>query len=463
MPRRDLRRRAVGIRALPQHLTITGALALSLCLLALLAAGSGQAYALVEDYKSGQVIVKLADEHAIEEIDNIHEDVPGYKIIDDSFASKRIYLLKPPLDYPGTEEEFANLLETEGPTVVDYAEPNFVADTPENDTVGDGRHRAWGESSTFEGDKRTPSDRDATEALGLGCAARISQGRGITVAVLDTGAQLRHPALETNWTEGYDFVGKGDQNPSDRMVGLDVDRDEKPDELYGHGTHVAGIVDRVAPAAKIMPLRVLNSEGYGDAYTTAKAIAYAQRHEVDVINLSLGTSRFSELLYEMVTRATGDNIAVAAAAGNSNTEDEHYPAAGASGTQHASPLLDPTKDGLLAVTSVNRYGKKSGFANFGLWVDIAAPGQDIRSAFPTSVYRNWSGTSMATPFVSGQAALIRKVYGRDRLDPAGIETKIREAADDSIYDPLTYDPEYLATYAGKLGAGHANVCASIKK
>ena len=454
----------MGVRALPQHVTITGALALALCLLMLLAAGSGRAYALVGEYVPDQVIVKLTPNHTIEDLDGIPEAV-GSTVLDRYFESERIYLLEPPSGYPGTEEDFANSLENY-PTVVAYAEPNFVAAAPE----GDGRHRARGISSIRDSGSNSP-DRDAARNLRLACAAQISQGKGTTVAVLDTGVQLHHPGLETNFegVKGYDFVGEGDPNPSDRKVGLDVDGDNRSDELYGHGTHVAGIVDRVAPQAKIMPVRVLNSEGYGDAYTIAKAVAHAQRHQVDVINLSLGTSRFSELLYEMVKRATDSNIVVAAAAGNSNTDQPHYPAAGASGTEYATPLIDPTKeghptkDGLLAVTSVDRYKEKSSFANFGLWVDIATPGEAIRSAFPTSVYANWSGTSMATPFVSGQAALIRKVYGRNHLDPAGIETKIREAADDSIYDPLTHDPEYLAMYAGKLGAGHADVCASIQR
>ena len=106
---------------------------------------------------------------------------------------------------------------------------------------------------------------------------------------------------------------------------------------------------------------------------------------------------------------------------------------------------------MVAVTSVDRYQKKSEFANYGIWVDIAAPGTDIRSAFPTSLYADWSGTSMATPFVSGQAALIRTVYGS--LDPAGIEKKLRDSA----------RPLYLQdpVYGGMLGAGHADVCASL--
>jgi subtilisin family serine protease len=98
------------------------------------------------------------------------------------------------------------------------------------------------------------------------------------------------------------------------------------------------------------------------------------------------------------------------------------------------------------------YAKKSDYANYGAWVDIAAPGDGIRSAFPVSMYANWSGTSMATPFISGQAALIHAVYGS--LDPVGVETKIRNSA-----QPLTLQNP---TYVGMLGAGEANACASLQ-
>jgi subtilisin family serine protease len=134
---------------------------------------------------------------------------------------------------------------------------------------------------------------------------------------------------------------------------------------------------------------------------------------------------------------------VAAAAGNSNSLVPHYPAAGNG--------VAASADGLVAVTSVSEYQAKSDFANYGTWVDIAAPGEGIRSAFPVSKYAYWSGTSMATPFVSGQAALIHAVYGS--LDPVGVEARIRCSA----RSLLATDP----IYAAMLGAGRADVGASL--
>jgi thermitase len=250
---------------------------------------------------------------------------------------------------------------------------------------------------------------------------------------LDTGAQLDHPALIDNFGNAgrYDFV-EGDKNPSDRPLGKDTDCDGEKDEMVGHGTHVAGIVDITAPEAKIMPLRVLD-----------KAVYFAAHNGANVINLSLGSPNRSKLLQEEIKDATAGGVLVAAAAGNSNSILAEYPAAGNG--------VAASAEGLVAVTSVNQYDQKSDFANYGRWVDIAAPGESIRSAFPVSKYAYWSGTSMATPFVSGDAALIHAVDGT--LGPAGVENRIRCSAR-SLFatDPI---------YAAMLGAGRADVAASL--
>jgi subtilisin family serine protease len=416
-----------GVRRLPRDLIITGSLALSLCLLALLGAAS-TAQASVEDFEPGQVIVKL-DPTVGATIGKVNADY-GLSTLEQFPGSMGIYLLQAPSgsDTEGLVERLSN------DTRLLFAEPNFVAD-PRHDAFPSG-------VSVIDGS----SEQYAVSALGLPCAAALSLGQGSTVAVVDTGTQLDHPALDENFdgVARYDFV-ENDRNPTERAVGLDADADGRKDEMVGHGTHVAGIVDLVAPAAKIMPIKVLDSEGEGDSYTIAKAIVYAQSNYADVINLSLGSSSRSAILQQVIKDATKNEVVVAAAAGNSNSTLPHYPAAG-NGTVGSA-------DGLVAVTSVDKYLKKSSYANYGAWVDIAAPGDGIRSTFPTSVYANWSGTSMATPFVSGQAALIHAYAPYGSLDPAGVERKIRSSA-----QPLTLQNP---TYVGMLGAGEANACASL--
>jgi thermitase len=428
--------RATGVRALPQRLALRGALALALCLLALVAAtGPAQADTLVGNVIPDEVIVKLNPQSGatIEQINATYNT----QVKDTLPANQGVYLLQTPSGktLEGVLQDLA------GDPRVLYAEPNFVAEAPEDPAGGAGRHRAWGISSTSES-----SDQYAPSALGLSCAATISSGQGTTVAIVDTGAQLDHPQLAANFegVKHYDFVGD-DPNPADRAVDLDEDGDGLKDELVGHGTHVAGIVDLVAPSAKIMPLRVLDSEGYGKSFTIAKAISYARRNGADVINLSLGSRGNSKLLREVVEAAIESGVVVAAAAGNEGNALPHYPAAG-DGTAASA-------DGLMAVSSVAKNETKSDFASYGTWVDVAAPGENIRSAYPVGKYAYWSGTSMATPFVAGQAALIRKVNGS--LDPAGIEARIRNSARPlHLRDPV---------YSAMLGDGHADVCASLQR
>src|SRR5918995_1852918 len=415
---------------LPQRRAVTGALVLALCLLMLSGAASrAQAACGLGSFVPSQVIVKLnpIPGATVEHINATY----GSTTLETFPGSTDIYLLELPASSGVTEtvERMAS-----DPRLL-FAEPNFFAQPPE----GGGRHRPFGVNSVAP-----TSGEYAARALGLASAHAMSQGESTTVAVVDTGAQLDHPALTDNFegVKRYDFA-EGDKNPSDRPVGKDADCDGDKDEMVGHGTHVAGIVDITAPEAEIMPLRVLDTEGYGNVFTIAKAVHFAAQNHADVLNLSLGSPSRSKLLQEVIKDTTASGVLVAAAAGNANSSIAHYPAAGNG--------VAASADGLVAVTSVNMYDQKSDFANYGTWVDIAAPGESIRSAFPVSKYAYWSGTSMATPFVSGQAALMHAVYGT--LDPAGVEKRIRCSA----RSLLATDPVYAAV----LGAGRADVGASL--
>jgi thermitase len=419
--------------AFPKCRAVTGALVLALCLLMLSgASSSAQADCGPGTFMPRQVIVKLNPilGATVQQINATY----GSTTLEAFPGGTDAYLLGLPSG-SGVRETVSQMADD---SRLLYAEPNTFAQPPE----GDARHRAWGVSDVASTSQ--DSQDYAAPALGLVSAHAISRGEGTKVAVLDTGAQLDHPALEANFegAERYDFVD-GDRNPSDRRVGRDADCDADADEMVGHGTHVAGIVDIVAPGAKIMPLRVLDTEGYGEVFTIAKAVSFAAGNGADGINLSLGSPSRSKLLQETIKDATANGVLVAAAAGNSNSSVAHYPAAGNG--------VAASADGLVAVSSVNMYAQKSNFANYGTWVNVAAPGQDIRSAFPGGQYAYWSGTSMATPFVSGQAALIHAVYGS--LDPVSVEKRIRCSA-----RPLFATEPF---YAAMLGAGHADVGASL--
>jgi thermitase len=392
------------------------------------------------DYVQGQIVVRLAPGVNIKEL-----NLRGYGLgVQESFlnqANTNIYLLKV-TDGASARSKLDALL---GNPLVAYAELNYLADAPE----AAGRHRA------FPSDDATPTTRNYSRngaysdaALNLTAARGISQGAGTRVAVLDTGAQLTHPALRTNFAgvPRYDFVDD-DTDPSE--AAFSKNEQLRAQEVVGHGTHVAGIVDLVAPQAEIMPLRVLDRGGYGSTFHIAEAIAYAEANGADVINLSLGTPSWSRLLREKVNVALEDGVVVVAAAGNHDSSQPQYPAS------NGPPPLSVAReaDGLLAVTSVDAAEKKSDFANWGRWVDIVAPGEEILSTYPTSRYAYWSGTSMAAPFVAGAAALIQSAEGP--LAPRGIEGRIRSGA-------RCVDQKNTLQYAGKLGAGHADVAASLR-
>jgi thermitase len=425
-------------RASGQSLATIAALLVALCLLVLPGATDGARALETESFVPGQIIVKLAPGVKISSV-----NLSGYGLrVQERFLNQTntdIYLLTAT---DGASAQ-AKLDAVAGDPLISYVELNYLSDAPE----ADARHRAFpaGDATpTTRNYSRDASYPDST--LNLTAAQLISQGEGTRVAVLDTGAQLDHPALKARFAgvPKYDFVDD-DTDPSEpRLAKTEQQRSQ---EVVGHGTHVAGIVKLVAPQAQIMPLRVLDREGYGTTFHVAEAIAYADANGADVINLSLGTPNWSMLLREKVDKAITDGIVVVAAAGNYNSVQPQYPA-----SNFLPAALD--KDGLLAVTSVSAAQTKSDFANYGKWVDIVAPGEEILSTYPVSKYAYWSGTSMATPFVSGEAALVNSVA--NSLDPGGIEARIRLGA-------RCVDQKNKTTYWGMLGAGEPDVDASLRK
>jgi len=385
-----------------------------------------------------QIIVELAPGVTVAEVNASHDTRVQERFL--NRADTNIFLL-------GIEDGSSvqdKLDEITGGGLVTYAERNYLSSAPE----ADARHHAFPAGSatpTTQNYSRDSSYDDS--ALNLSAAREISNGAGTTVAVLDTGAQLDHPKLRARFSgvPGYDFVSD-DANPSEPPL---AEPDELRDqEVVGHGTHVAGIVRLVAPRADLMPLRVLDRKGYGSTFHVAEAVTFADVKGADVINLSLGMPSWSQLLGDKVEVAIGHGAVVVAAAGNYDSPRPQYPA-----SKGRFVWVAAEDDGLLAVTSVDPDGKKSGFANYGKWVDIAAPGERILSTYPPSKHAYWSGTSMATPFVAGEAALIHAVARS--LPPAGVELRIRAGA-------RCLDDKNPSLPPQSLGAGHADIGASLE-
>jgi serine protease len=242
---------------------------------------------------------------------------------------------------------------------------------------------------------------------GVQNAWKTSQGEGVTVAVVDTGVDLEHPDLKANLSPGYDFV----------------DLDAAPQDIAGHGTHVAGLVAAnglalgVAPHAKILPVRVLKDLSGGSDGTVALGILWAaglmtdppNPHPAQIINLSLGSPDFSSLIADAVARAQAVGVIVVAAAGNRGESALAFPAA-LPGVVSVTALAGPTG-------AYQPYYAQKGN---GLW--ITAYGGDlgtdqdrngvqdgILSTYlnngSSSGYALDAGTSMACPQASGMLAL----------------------------------------------------------
>ena len=218
-----------------------------------------------------------------------------------------------------------------------------------------------------------PNDSFFGQEWGLGGGPGVNvlpawdrtRGAGQTIAIVDTGVDLTHPDLVGNLVAGHDFV----------------DNDTVPDDFNLHGTHVAGTaaadddnsigVSGVAPAAKIMPVRALDSDGSGNSANIANGILFAADNGATVINLSIGgpAGGGDSALSAAIEHAGQRNVVVVSAAGNENNNNDVNP---------TTPCtLDPPTHNNICVAAVTATGARSDFSNFGAsTVDVGAPGGD---------------------------------------------------------------------------------------
>jgi subtilisin family serine protease len=313
--------------------------------------------------------------------------------------------------------------------------------------------RAHAGAVSVPGDPLYPQQAWHYGMIDLPRAWAITTGSAsVLVAVVDNGIRYDHPAVATNLThDGYDFVtkasvplcaggtidnaGDGDGYDADPTAIADYDFNDSKNCAIGlttsgnHGLHVAGTIGAAGNdgvgvtgvnwTVRIRPVRVIGVAGFGSFYDIAQGILYAAGLPADngkggtvtapsgarIINISLGGSSGSSTLHNAVIAATNAGALVIAAAGNSGNTSLLYPAAYAEA---------------LSVSAVGPDGLLASYSSFGSTIDIAAPGGDIADGdgtygvlsstwnyvTSTPIYDSWDGTSMATPHVSGVAALI---------------------------------------------------------
>ena len=294
----------------------------------------------------------------------------------------------------------------------------------------------------------TPNDPRYNEqwnlkAIDVEKAWQKTKGKGIVVAVIDTGVSRVEDLKNTNFVKGYDFVN---------------DREDVSDD-NGHGTHVAGTIAQstnnnfgvagVAYEASIMPLKVLSGSGGGTISDIAEAIIFAADHGANVINMSLGGGGESKLMQEAIDYAYKKGVVIVAAAGNSNRNAAFYPA--------RYPKV-------IAVSATSATGEKAPYSNYGAGVDVAAPGgaiargkdgdsaggilqNTIDPSTKQSVFRAFQGTSMASPHVAGVVALIEASGVKE---PEKVFQILKQSSRKVADDTLNY-----------YGAGHLNAAAAV--
>ncbi|MBC8478363.1 S8 family serine peptidase, partial [bacterium] len=309
-----------------------------------------------------------------------------------------------------------------------------------------------------------------------------ADGNGVVLAVIDTGIDWTHPDLQENiWfnlgedngngtpfqydpEEGWlldpqDANGIDDDGNGlvDDVIGFDftdapefpapgdyLEPDRDPADEHRHGTIVASVagavtgnsigIAAVAPGVTVMPLRAGNSLGFLQEDDVAAAIIYATLNGAQVINMSFGDTEVAPILHDVIQYASSRGVVMVASTGNDGSSQLHFPSAWPE---------------VISVGAVTSAGYRWQLSNYGLNLDLVAPGDSILAAIPGAGYAAFSGTSLAAPFVSGAVAILLDAV--PTRTPTLLKNILRTSAVD--IGPPGYDNEY--------GAGILNIPAAL--
>jgi subtilisin family serine protease len=291
-------------------------------------------------------------------------------------------------------------------------------------------------------------------------------GRGITVAVIDTGVDTNHPVLKPSLLQGYDFTRnregaaeQGDINQStmavldgakpgfvnqSTMAVLDQSTmavlDGPEFAAFGHGTIVAGVIHLAAPRAKILPIKAFRADGSGYLSDVLRALYFASNKSAKVVNMSFSFTTRSRELERAIDYVTSRGAIAVSSAGNDGRKTNVYPASLSS---------------VMGVASTTNWDTLSDFSNFGQTVAfLAAPGEGVVSTYPFGTWAAAWGTSFSTPFVAGTAAMLA-----ENAAGAITNTQAADAAGNAVW--ISWDvtkgrldvPTAIRAYRKRLGLG----------
>jgi len=277
----------------------------------------------------------------------------------------------------------------------------YVANTDNSDSSS----YSLSPQATYSPDASYTSERWGVSKIEAPQAWQITLGeRSIIVAVLDTG------------------INKDNLDLADKVV-AEVNLTDSPtsDDLYGHGTHMAGTIAAIAPECQLMNVKVADDAGRCEESVVARGIIWAADHGAKVINISLAMKATPELA-EAVNYAWSRGAILVAAAGNKGGEEPSYPAYYVN---------------CLAVAGTNENDSLALLSSYGDWVDVAAPGFNIYSELPQNQYGYKTGTSSAGAHVSGIAALVFSVVEDDNSNGT-VNDEVRCAIESSC-TPIAVD------------------------
>ncbi len=391
---------------------------------------------------------------------DFREDIPSEELQQDLQTIAQKYNVTPRFDNKFSQKDNVYIIEGDKQRIkelrkskfaldTEFIEPNYIykipeQGNPEQDKIA--REAEYLEPSDDIVEEIKPNLKGANDPyyskqwhlhnINVEGAWDKTKGKGVTVAVIDTGVTKVRDLVETEFVKGYDFVN---------------DKENASDD-NGHGTHVAGTIAQatnnnygvagVAYEASLMPLKVLSGYGGGTVADIAEAIRFAADNGADVINMSLGGGGESQLMKDAINYAHSKKVVIIAAAGNENQNAASYPA---------------RYPNVFAVSALGPDGEKAPYSNYGAGVDISAPGgSDAGKVLQATVdmdskgeevFLGLQGTSMAAPHVAGVAALV-KATGVE--EPDEIVKVISESARVIQDDGLNY-----------YGAGQLNAEAAV--
>jgi thermitase len=292
-------------------------------------------------------------------------------------------------------------LARESASAYSYPSVYYVANTDNSDPSS----YSPSPQGTYSLDESYPVDRWGVSKIEAPQAWQITLGdRSIIVAVLDTG------------------IDRDNLDLADKVVD-EVNLTDSPtsDDLYGHGTHMAGTIAAIAPECRLINVKVADDTGRCEAPVVARGIIWAVNHGAKVINISLSMKASSELA-EAVNYAWSQGAILIAAAGNKGGSEPSYPAYYVN---------------CIAVAGTNENNSLALLSSYGDWVDVAAPGFNIYSELPQNQYGYKTGTSAAGAHVSGVAALVFSIAEDDNGN-GFINDEVRWAIENSC-TPIAVD------------------------